>query len=245
VVGRPDELDDIGALGFPEGRALSYGALYFPWLQSDARAASQRRNPAGGLLPTSPRVVPPDGVAIGVLAGRASSRGAWIAPANEVLQDVVGLAPIVPAAEWLPLQEAQINLLRADPRGFLALSADTLAHDVELRPITVRRLLILLRRLALRRGITYVFEPNGPALRRAVQRSFEVLMTDLFRRGAFAGAVPEQSFRVVTDSTINTPRDADAGRFLVGLRVAPSLPMRFIRVQLEQAGARLTVSEEL
>jgi phage tail sheath protein FI len=67
----------------------------------------------------------------------------------------------------------------------------------------------------------------------------------MFRRGAFAGAVEEHSFRVVTNDTINTPRDAEAGRFLVELRVAPSVPMRFLAVQLEQTGARLTVSEEL
>jgi phage tail sheath protein FI len=159
--------------------------------------------------------------------------------------DVVAATPPVEAADWQALLDAQINLVRADPRGFLTLSADTLAREITLRPINVRRLLTLLRRLALRRGVSYVFEPNGPALRRAVQRGFEVLLTDLFRRGAFAGAVPDQAFRVVTDGTINKPADAEAGRFFVELRVAPSLPMRFIGIQLAQSGARLTVTEEL
>ena len=86
---------------------------------------------------------------------------------------------------------------------------------------------------------------SDPVLRRAVERGFETILTDLFRRGAFAGAVPEQSFRVVTDDTINTTADAEAGRFLVELRVAPALPMRFIAVQLTQSGERLTVTEEL
>jgi len=192
-----------------------------------------------------PTVVPPDGVAVGVLAGRASVRGAWIAPANEPLHDVVAVAPSISAADWRALLDAQVNVVRDDPRGFLVLSADTLALDASLRPINVRRLLILLRRLALRRGVSYVFEPNGPTLRRAVQRGFETVLSDLFRRGAFAGAVADQSFRVVTDGTINTPADADAGRFLVELRVAPSVPMRFIAVRLAQSGARLTVREEL
>lgn len=245
AVREPPGLAEIDAFGFTEGRALSYGALYFPWLQSDVRAANQRRDAAGPALPRSPKVVPPDGVALGVLAARAANRGAWIAPANEPLQDVVALTPTVKAADWQALLDAQINLIRPDPRGFLVLSADTLAREVELRPINVRRLLTLLRRIAFRRGISYVFEPNGDVLRRAVERGFELLMTDLFRRGAFAGAVAEQSFRVVTDDTINTPRDAEAGRFVVELRVAPSVPMRFIRVLLAQSGARLTVSEEL
>jgi hypothetical protein len=243
-VREPTEPIDPGALGFTEARALSYGALYFPWLQSDVRAANQSRDLANAVRQGSPGVLPPDGVAIGVLAARAANRGAWIAPANEPLQDVVALTPVVPAVGWQALQDAQINLLRPDPRGFLALSADTLARELELRPINVRRLLTLLRRLALRRGITYVFEPNGSALRRAVQRGFEVVLTDLFQRGAFAGATAEQSFRVVTDGTVNTQRDADAGRFIVELRVAPSVPMRFISVRLAQSGARLAVNEE-
>lgn len=227
AVRQPGETGEKEAFGFTEARALSHGAMYFPWLQS------------------SGKVTPPDGVALGVLAARASARGAWIAPANEPIRDVEALTPMIGARDWNALQDTQINLLRADPRGFLTLSADTLANELDLRPINVRRLLILLRRLALRRGISYVFEPNGPVLRRAVQRGFTILLNDLFRRGAFAGDTAEQAFRVVTDDTINTKQDAEAGRFMVELRVAPSIPMRFIAVQLAQSGARLSVSEEL
>ncbi len=230
-----------------ESRALSYGALYFPWLQSDVRTAPGNRGDQEvvRVAPRPPRVVPPDGPAVGVLAGRASTRGAWIAAANEPMNDIVALNPPTPAHDWPALQDAQINVVRADPRGFLTLSADTLSTEVDVRPINVRRLLTLLRRVALRRGASYVFEPNGPALRRSVQRGFDLLLTDLFRRGAFAGATAAQSFRVVTDEAINTPRDAEAGRFLVELRVAPSVPMRFIAVRLAQSGPRLVVAEEL
>jgi hypothetical protein len=226
AVNAPPAGSDPNAFGFTESRATSYGALYFPWLQADV-------------------ALPPDGAALGVLAARATLRGAWIGAANQPLKDVVALTPIVPALDWQRIQDAQINLVRADPRGFLTLSADTLAVDAELRPINVRRLLILLRRVALRRGHNYVFEPNGPVLRRAVQRGFDILLTDMFRRGAFAGATADQSFRVVTDDTVNTPRDTDAGRLVVELRVAPSVPLSFIAVRLAQSGARLTVTEEL
>ena len=236
---------DAGAFGYDEGRALSHGALYFPWVQADLREAPADADPVLRNALRSPRVVPPDGVAVGVLAARASRRGAWIAAANEPMKDVVALVPAVRATERQALQDAQINLLRTDPRGFFALSADTLAWDEELRPINVRRLLILLRRLALRRGMGYVFEPNGEQLRRSVQRGFDTLMGDLFLRGAFAGASPAQSFRVVTDDTLNTPQSRDAGRFIVELHVAPAIPMRFIAVRLAQAGERLSVVEEL
>jgi hypothetical protein len=256
AVNEPPAGAERDAFGYSEARAPSYGALYFPWLQSDTRlpapgaaaSASEGRVPTvrtPSLADLPPTVVPPDGSALGVLAARASQRGAWVAPANQPLRDVVALIPAVPAAHWQRLQDAQVNLLRSDPRGFLTLSADTLAHQAELRPINVRRLLILLRRLALRRGHGYVFEPHGPVLRRAVQRGFDLLLTDLYRRGAFVGATPAQSFRVVTGDTVNTPYGVDQGRLVVELRVAPSVPLAFIAVRLAQSGARLSVSEEL
>jgi hypothetical protein len=246
AVREPPAPAEPDAFGHTERAVLSYGAMYFPWLQADARTGAKAQDTTiAAFLPGNPRVVTPDGVALGVLAARATNRGAWIAAANEPMRDVVGLTPLVNSADWQALQDAQVNLLRDDPRGFLALSADTLALDVDVRPINVRRLLILLRRLALRRGVSYVFEPNGPALRRAVERGFGALLDELFRRGAFAGRTPEESYRVVTDDTINSPADAEAGRFLVELRVAPAIPMRFISILLAQGGGRLTVTEEL
>jgi hypothetical protein len=240
AVRRPPGGGDADALGFTEAHALSHAALYFPWLRADARRPGGER-----AAEAAPVLVPPDGAALGVLAARASDRGAWAAPANEPIRDVVGVFPPVPRGDRQVLQDAQVNLVRDDPRGFLALSADTLADPAALRPIGVRRLLTLLRRLALRRGSRWVFETNGPELRRSVGRGFEFLMTDLFRRGAFAGATPAQSFRVVVDETVNTPRDADAGRLIVELRVAPSRPLAFLAVRLAQAGGRLSVTEEL
>lgn len=228
------------ALSLGEARALSYGALQHPWLLSSAGAPQA----GAGVLPTL-RALPPDGAALGAIASRSALRGAWVAPANEPLRDVIGTTLRPDVAERQALRDAQINLLRADPRGLMLMSADTLALDIELRPINVRRLLTLLPCLALRRGTSYVFEPHGPVLRRAVQRGFGELLTDLFRRRAFAGARPEEGFQVIVDDTVNTAADVEAGRFVVELRIAPSLPMRFIAVRLAQSGEPLTVAEEL
>jgi phage tail sheath protein FI len=124
------------------------------------------------------------------------------------------------------------------------MSADTLSLDEDLRPIGVRRLLSLLRRLALRLGATYVFEPNGDAFRRLVRRGFEGLLGEMFSRGAFAGATPADSFRVVTNSELNTRQLADQGRFIVELKVAPSRPLTFLTLRLVQAGDRGLAAEE-
>ncbi len=223
------------ALGTPAAgqggsAVLSYGALYHPWITES--------RPEGGMLD-----VPPDGAAAGVLAARALRRGAWIAPANERLKDVVALTPVIPAEARQALQDAQLNLLRQEARGFVVLNADTLSDEEELRPVNVRRLLMLLRRTALRRSALHVFEPNGAELRRGVQRSFDRLMNELFRRGAFAGDRPESAYRVRIGDDLNTPQSVDAGRLLVELKVAPAVPLSFLTVVLQQVGERLTVAE--
>lgn len=225
-------LEGVPPLGYAEAGAFGYGALYHPWLAG-----------RGGARFTDFRRTPPDGAACGVLARRALTRGAWVAPANEALLDVVALSPAIQSERRLDLQDAQLNLIRQEARGFLALNADTLGDDEEVRQINVRRLLILLRRLALRHGAAYVFEPNSPAFRRSVQRGFEALLERLFLRGAFAGATAATSFQVVTSDALNTRQSVEQGRFIVELRVAPSQPLTFLTIRLVQTGERGVVSE--
>jgi phage tail sheath protein FI len=114
---------------------------------------------------------------------------------------------------------------------------------MDFRPINVRRLLILLRRLALSVGPNYVFEPNSTAFRRSVQRGFESLLNDMFQRGAFAGNSPTASFQVVCDTTVNKPGSVEAGNFIVELRVAPSLPMTFLTIRLVQSATGSIITE--
>ena len=217
-------------LGAGESGDFSHAAVYHPWLiggEEDDRFSGS----------------PPDGVACGVIAARTLSRGAWIAPANKAMRGPVALTPKINSERWLDLQDARINIIRQDPRGFLSMSADTLADDDDLRPINVRRLLSLLRRLALSLGATYVFEPNDAVFRRGVQRGFEAMLGEMFVRGAFAGGTPQTSFQVVTGDSLNTPQSLDLGRFIVELRVAPSLPMTFLTIRLVQTGDRSLVVE--
>ena len=207
-------------------RTLSFGALYHPWLIG--------RDERSGELGADP----PSGAICGLIARRSVDRGAWVAPANEALRAVLALSPALAEARRLDLQEGAVNVIRQEPRGVMPLCASTLSPDPELSPINVRRLLMLLRRLALRRGNTYVFEPNDPAFRRSVQRGFEGLLDVLFTRGAFAGPTPDGAYRVDTSPTVNPPASVDAGRFVVELRVAPSQPLTFLTIRLVQSQDR-------
>jgi hypothetical protein len=224
----PAATDVVPALTSGEADASSFGALYHGWtyVRDDL-----------GL-----RALPPDGAVIGSMARRANERGAWIAPANEPLRGVLAVERPASTTGLLDLLERQVNVVRATPRGFAVLSEDTLASDDEIRPINVRRLLILLRRLATRLGADYVFEPNDDAFRRMVQRGFEAMLGDLFRRGAFAGPTAATAFEVITGDALNTDNTNDAGQFIVELRVAPSRPLSFLTLRLVQTGERVSVT---
>ncbi|HYI40297.1 MAG TPA: phage tail sheath C-terminal domain-containing protein [Allosphingosinicella sp.] len=211
-------------LGNHEERLLSYGAVYHPWLAARGGAA-----------------FPPDGSIAGTMAARARRRGAWIAPANEPLLEIVGLDPALPEAEFLTLDRARINLVRRLADGFAVRDSDTLSNEPDWRQISVRRLMTLLRRTVLRRGMTYVFEPNGDVLRRAVERDLGQMLDELQRRGAFAGATSAQSFRTAVHQD---PDRHEAARLIVELAVAPSQPMRFLTLRLVPRGGRLTVMED-
>jgi phage tail sheath protein FI len=182
------------------------------------------------------RRTPPDGAAVGIIALRSSRRGAWIAPANEPLKDVLQLDPPLGVDWYQALQDAQVNVVRHDPGGFLWLAADTLSDDDDLRPIGVRRLLQTLRRAALLHGARYAFEPNSAVFRRGVQRGFEQLLARAYALGAFAGATTSDAYRVNAGSPPNTPESLDAGRLIVELQVAPSRPLAFLTVRLVRTG---------
>jgi phage tail sheath protein FI len=187
---------------------------------------------------------PPEGTVAGSMAALAIEKGAWIAPANRPLEGIFALTPAIDRALRPALLERRVNLLVQEPRGFFAWHADTLTRDAEVQPVNVRRLLMLLRRLALREGNDYVFEPNDGVLRGRVRHRFERVLSDLFVRGALAGESAEQAFRIVVDESVNTPQSIDRGRFLVELRVAPSRPMEYLTLRLVQDGPeRLSVQE--
>src|SRR5439155_26883361 len=95
-----DEVQLVFPLGFGERNAFTYAALYHPWV-------IVRENISTNDL----KRVPPDGVACGILALRAIARGAWIAPANELLTGVVALTQPINPTNWQRLQDAQINLV--------------------------------------------------------------------------------------------------------------------------------------
>jgi phage tail sheath protein FI len=157
----------------------------------------------------------------------------------------LAVIPTPRPGEEAVLYSAGINLIRRMPQGFTIWGAYTQSTDFELEDINVRRLLILLRRLALREGQNYVFAPHSPAFRRRVKQQFEQVLARLFAQGAFAGNGPSEAYRVVIDETLNTQASIEQGRLIVELRVAPSQPLTFITVRLVQTESGLLAVQEV
>ncbi len=214
---------------------LSFAAIYFPWLVTLDSVDDQ---------PGSIRSVSPEGATAGVMAALTLSSGAWYSPGNRLLQAVVDLDEQLDDNAPLTFFQNQLNLVVQQASGFLTLSSFTLSPLSQLAEINVRRLMILLRRLALREGMNYVFQPNDTTFWRRVQRLFEDVLSNLFIQGAFAGATQSESFQVTTDSSVNTPETVALGQFIVEISVAPSYPLEFLTVRLIQQGGDLTLSEE-
>lgn len=219
------------SLAREDRRTPSFGALYHPWLVVT--------EPSDAVT----RPVAPSGTICGLIAARTLAHGAWFAPANQRLAGVVSTLRAVDRPSWAALNASNVNAVTLQPHGFVTLSAHTLTPDDDVREISVRRLLMLLRRLAQREGSVLVFEPNGPDLRRAVRRQFERVLGDLFMRGALAGRTRSDAFQVVVDDTNNPPQSVDIGRLVVELRVAPSKPLEFLTVRFVLRGGGSTSVE--
>ena len=219
-----------------ERPVLGFGALYHPWLATRPEPADD------GSFEL--RWGPPEGAVLGLLAATTRREGAWIAPANRPLRGVVALEPELDLDAWRQLAEAGIDLIREEPRGFVPFGSDTLTTEAPVRPINVRRLLILLRRLALREGASYVFEPNDDDLRSRIRHRFERVLSELYVRGAFVGRQPRDAYRVGIETASSALRAIERGRLIVELLVAPAHPLTFLTVRLiQEAPGELTVEE--
>ncbi|MER5427934.1 phage tail sheath C-terminal domain-containing protein [Streptomyces sp. NPDC002588] len=207
-------LSDAGSSGTSP---LSYAGYWYPWLrvlETDPRT------------PAPLRAIPPDGMVAGTIAARELARGAWVAPANLPLRGPLQLVPALTAAETGRLFDAHANVLRRRPGAVTALSAHTLSDDPALLQLSVRRLLILLRRTALTQGRRYSFETDNDQFRRLVRNGFERILASMAAGGAI------RAFQV-------TAADEDDGTVVVTLRIAPTDPVEFITISLVRSGEGL------
>lgn len=214
-----------------------FAALYAPWVKvSDPL---RRGNAAGGLT----RAVPPSGHVAGSCAALDLGNGVHVAPANVPLGWVQGVTlDASPALHGL-LNSIGVNLLRAEAgRGIRVLGARTMSSDGDWRFLNVRRLVSMIAE-AVDLSIQWaVFEPNDWQTRTKLQLAIQSFLLSLWSRGALAGTVPGQGFRVRCDDSNNPPSQRDIGRLAIDIDIAPTVPFEFItlRIGREASGFEIT-----
>lgn len=212
----------------------SYAAAYHPWLWVTR--------------PDDPRddrvLLNPSAVAAGMIARQELAFGIPHGPANLVAAQVLDVAERVPPAIHDALHPAGVNVFLVERDGVVLTAGRTLATDPRYRQLTVRRLMLMLRRTLQREMQWAVFEPNGPALQAEVRNLLRAFLRRLYRAGAFRGAREEEGFFVRCDAELNPRRVLDAGRLVAEVGVAPTEPLEFLVLTLTHAGdGTLTVEE--
>lgn len=204
------------------------GALYFPWIKTLQNCS-----------------IPPCGHVAGIYARSDSQIGVHKAPANEILEGVLDLAVDVDNAMQATLNPEGINCLRAFAgRGIRVWGARTVQQTGAWTYVNVRRLFITVIRWALRFMNPVVYEPHSPGLWARITRELTAYLSELYRRGGFLGATPQEAFFVKCDAE-NNPREVrDAGMVIADIGLAVAAPAEFIVVRISHGieGAEVTVT---
>ena len=201
----------------------SYAAMYYPWVKVMDPSTEQMVN------------MPPSGHVAGLWARNDNTRGVHKAPANEVLQGVIGLAYQVTKGEQDTLNPIGVNCVRSFPgRGIRVWGARTLSSDPAWRYINVRRLFNYVEK-SIENGTQWVvFEPNNRKLWARVNRDVSSFLRMVWRDGALFGSAPSEAFYVKCDDELNPPESRDLGRLVIEIGLAPVKPAEFVIFRISQ-----------
>lgn len=216
------------ALAATEGLQSSFVQLAYPWL----RPVRSPRSAEG--------LVPPDGALAGLVAATAWGQGAYRTAAGRQPAQVFAVEPLPPVAQRVTPPSggealawtSRISLF-APRQHRIELLSDRLCTDrAGWHNASAGRLMGQLLREAALIGEAFAFEPNGPALWRAVARNFERLLGAWWNEGALAGADLTEAFEVRCGPAVMTPSDIDNGRLVCRVAFAPANSIERLQVDL-------------
>jgi len=187
--------------------------------------AHQLREKKGDLLPITPAVA-------GLIAKTDTNRGVWKAPAGLDVQLRQAATPSFTNAQQQTLNVEGINTVQRVPgRGDALWGSRTLGSSTtpEYKYISVRRTMDHLVH-SIRWGLqSIVSQPNAEPVWLASRRAVEAMLLNLFRRGAFPAAMPDDAFfvRCGFGETV-TQSDIESGRMIIEFGVALQRPTEFV-----------------
>jgi uncharacterized protein len=199
------------------------GAIYYPWVNVQSFG--------GG----SPVLVPPCGHIAGIYARTDRLVGVHKAPANEVIEGILGLERAITQGDQADLNPKRVNCLRAFPgRGIRVWGARTLSGHDAWTYVNVRRLFLTAIRRIESQAQQVAFEPNETNLWARIERELKSYFTELFRQGALKGRTPEEAFYVKCNAETNSAAVRENGEIVTEIGLAPGVPLEFVVVRLIQ-----------
>jgi len=210
-------------LAFREKIDSDYAAMYHPWLE------------VFDPLDKKSLHIPPSGAICGIYARSDIQRGVHKAPANEVVNNCLGLSSLYNKAEQDVLNPAGVNLIRALPgQGIRVWGGRTCSSNKLWKYVNVRRLFIYLEETIKSETNWAVFEPNDEMLWTRVGRTIKSFLREMYRGGALVGASEEQAFFVNIGRDTMSQDDILNGRLICVIGVAPSRPAEFVIFRITQ-----------
>lgn len=186
-------------------------------------------------------IIPPSGAMAGVLSMVDASIGVFKSPANvslgSVVRPTVNITNTIQEDLNLPLNGKAVNAIRSFPgKGVLVWGARTLdGNSQDWRYLSVRRTVIMIEQSLKFASEAYVFEPNVVNTWVTVKGMMTNFLTDQWRRGALAGATPEDAFSVDIGLGVTmTPTDILDGLMRITVKLAVVRPAEFIVITFQQ-----------
>lgn len=214
----------------------SYGALYWGWLRIFDQFSSDEI------------WVPPSGHITSVFSRTAREAEQWFAPAGlrrgRLLSALdVEYSPTQGERDLLYGSGNSVNPIVKFPQdGITVWGQRTLQRTSSaLDRVSVRMLLIFIKKNLIRLLRNFIFEPNDRVLWRQVAATVEPFLADIeARRGLTA-------FRVIVDETNNTPERIDRNELWVSVFLKPTRTVEFVVLNLVvlRTGASFSAEEVL
>jgi hypothetical protein len=201
----------------------SYTALYAPWLKIYDQWNDKTVS------------VPPSGYVAAQYAYNDYVANPWDAPAGFTrgLLNILSVTNVFTQGERDSLYSAQINpvqMFRGEGNAIWGQKTEQ-TKDSALSRINVRRLLITLEKAISVSLRSYAFEANNEITRMRVTATLEQYLDVLSARGAFQTELGDKGYRVVCDTSNNTPATIDLNELHVDVYLKPIRSAEFIQLQ--------------
>jgi uncharacterized protein len=186
-------------------------------------------------------ILPPSGAMAGVLTMVDNAVGVAKSPANvsmgSVVKPTVNITNAIQEDLNLPLNGKAVNAIRSFPgKGVLVWGARTLdGNSQDWRYLSVRRTVIMIEQSLKIAAESYVFEPNVSGTWVTVKGMMSNFLTDQWKRGSLAGAIPEDAYSVDIGLGVTmTPNDILEGIMRITVKLAVVRPAEFIVITFQQ-----------